>query len=159
MVERWLMRRGFMMAVAGCLIALSAQAATRQAGCYSGADIEADQAVRFQTQLMVVSDICRDPAYNNFSQRMREALAAYQRQLVDHYRRSGGGSAERVFDTFMTRLANEFSLAAGHQSVTEVCKGAAPLMATANGFASTADFRKYIAAQTASNKSGYLACQ
>ena len=159
MAERWLMRRGFTMAVAGCLIALSAQAATRQAGCYSGADIEADQAVRFQTQLMVVSDICRDPAYNNFSQRMREALAAYQRQLVDHYRRSGGGSAERVFDTFMTRLANEFSLEAGHQSVTEVCKGAAPLMATANGFASTADFRKYIAAQTASNKSGYLACQ
>jgi hypothetical protein len=153
------MRRGFIVAVAGCVIALSAQAATREAGCYSGADIEADQAVRFQTQLMVVSDICRDTTYNSFSQRMREALAAYQRQLVDHYRRSGGGSAERVFDTFMTRLANEFSLAAGHQSVTEVCQGAAPLMATANGFASTADFRKYIAAQTASNKGGYLACK
>jgi hypothetical protein len=148
-----------MVAVAACLMALCAQAATQQGECYSGAEIEADQAVRFQTQLMVVSDICRDPTYTSFSQRVREALAAYQRQLVDHYRRIGGGSGERSFDTFMTRLANEFSLAAGHQSVTQVCQGAASLLATANGFASSADFRRYIEAQTATNRGGYVSCK
>ena len=152
------MRRGFMLGAAVCLIALSAQGATRQAGCFSGADIEADQAVRFQTHVMVVSDICRDSTYTNFSQRVREALASYQRQLVDHFRRSGGGSAERNFDTFMTRLANEFALDAGHLTVTEVCQSGAALLATANGFATSADFRRYIAAQTATNRSSYQAC-
>jgi len=153
------MRRIWMLGAVVCFVALSAQAATVRGGCYSSADIEADQAVRFQTQLMVVSDICRDPSYNNFSQRIRGALAAYQRQLVDHYKRAGKGPAERVFDSFMTRLANEVSLASGHQTVPEVCQGAAPLIATANGLATSADFRKYIASQTVSLRGGYLTCK
>jgi len=149
-----------MLGVAACIIALSAQAATRQGGCYSGADIEAEQAIRFQTQVMVVSDICRDTTYTSFSQHVREALAGYQRQMVDHFRRTGGGSGERVLDSFMTRLANEFSLAAGHQSVAELCQGSATLLATANGFANSADFRHYIAAQMAApNRPPYLACK
>lgn len=154
------MRRGFMLGVAAGLIALSAQAATRQAGCYSGADIEAEQAIRFQTQVMVISDICRDSTYTDFSQHVRDALSGYQRQMVEHFQRVGRGSGERVFDAFMTRLANEFSLQAGHQTVAEVCQGSASLLATANGFNNSADFRKYIAAQMAApNRPQYIACK
>jgi hypothetical protein len=154
------MRRGFMLGVAACAIALSAQAATRQAGCYSGADIEAEQAIRFQTQVMVLSDICRDSTYTSFSQHVHEALAGYQRQMVAHFQRTGRGSGERVFDTFMTRLANEFSLEAGHQSVAELCQSSASLLATANGFNNSVEFKKYIVAQVAApNRPQYVACK
>ena len=152
------MRRGFMLSMAVCVVALSAQAATRGA-CYSGADIEAEQAIRFQTQVMVLSDICRDSTYNSFSQHVRDALTGYQRQMVEHFRRTGRGSGERVLDSFMTRLANEFSLAAGHQSVAELCQGSASLLATANGFANSTQFRHYIAEQTAPNRKEYVACK
>src|SRR5579885_620404 len=149
------MRRSIVAGALVCLIAGSAQAASHQA-CYSPPDIEAEQAVRFQTQLMVLSDLCRDPSYTNFSQRVHDALSAYQRQLVDHFRRTGAGAAERALDTFMTRLANEFSLASGRQTLTEVCKGsAAQMIATANSLNSSADFRHYIAAQAVSSSASY----
>lgn len=152
------MRRTVVLAAAACFVAATVQAATVRQQCFSSADIEADQAITFQTQLMVVSDICTDPVYTQFTQRNREAIASYQKQLIDHFRRSGDGAAERSFDNYMTRIANQKALASGRQPVAQVCQGAAAMMATAKGFRSADDFRKFAASQAVANRGNYQAC-
>ena len=47
--------------------------------CYSAADIEAEQAILFQTNLMVLSSACKDtlPAYGEFRLRNKDAIIRY----------------------------------------------------------------------------------
>ena len=127
--------------------------------CYSSADIEAAQAIEFQTQLMVASDICAAAAYTQFTQRNREAIASYQKQMIDHFRRGGTKSAERTFDTYMTKLANMDALSSGMQTVAQVCQAASGLLATASSIGSPAEFRAYIANQAMTNRANYSACK
>ncbi len=44
----------------------------------SSADIEADQAIRYQTELMVLSDTCGGDIYRDFTLRNRDAIIVYQ---------------------------------------------------------------------------------
>ena len=39
--------------------------------CYSAVDLEAEQAIRFQTNLMVISSACRDTVYGEFGRATR----------------------------------------------------------------------------------------
>lgn len=152
------MRRAVALAVAFTFIAATSNAAIRQQ-CFSSADIEAVQAIEFQTQLMVASDICSDPSYRQFTQRNRDAIVRYQKQMIEHFRRNGDTKADRAFDSYITRLANQEALRSGQKPVVQVCQSAAPLIATANHFNSGDDFRHFIADQAVARRSQYAVCK
>src|SRR5262249_49930059 len=116
------MRRMLSLGIALSFAVTTAQAAGTRPGCYSNADIEASLAVRFQAQLMVLSDICRDTSYGEFAQRNKDTIISYQKQMIDHFRRAGERRADISFENYMTRLANEASLGSGHRTVGEVCQ-------------------------------------
>jgi hypothetical protein len=124
-----------------------AAAATPQ--CLRARDLEAEQAMRFQTEIMVVSDTCGAQTYTRFARRNREALVEYQKQVIDHFRRIGSPHAEARFDSYLTQLANEVSLRVGAQPVAQMCEQAQPLLATADALAGDG-FRRYVAQQVTS---------
>ena len=75
--------------------------------CYSPADIEAEQALLFQTNLMVISSACRDTVYGEFRARNKDAIVRYQNAMIDHFRRTGARNPKSAFDAWQTSLANE----------------------------------------------------
>lgn len=152
------MRRAALLGAVLCLVAVAAWAATNRRDCYSSADMEADLAVQFQARLMVLSDVCRDTTYGLFTQRTRDAIIKYQRQMIDHFRREGKGRADVVFENYMTHLANEAALISGRRTMTENCQ-TNDLIPLANSFATSADMRNYFAAQVTANRARFLACK
>lgn len=131
-----------------------AQAAT----CYRNGEIQADQAVRFQAQLMVLSDTCGSASYTDFSRRNAATLADYQQTLIGHFRRADGRSADRVFDRFITELANKMSLSYGKQSVAALCTHSADFLATAQGL-NRREFVHYVDKQAAIRHDDYRTCK
>ena len=102
------MRWGFLILL---LVSYAAGADAAQV-CYLANEVEADQAVQFQTELMVVSNACKTPIYTKFTERNRSAIVDYQHELIAHFRRSGERHAETVFETYLTHLATERGLKA-----------------------------------------------
>jgi len=119
-----------------------ASAASKQ--CLKPQEAEAERAIRFQAELMVMSDTCGQKTYSEFTQRNREVLTSYQRALIAHFRRTGVSRAEARFDTYLTHLANEASLRAGARPANLVCQEAAAFLATAESLGKE-EFRHYIA--------------
>src|SRR5438874_9191278 len=99
-----------------------ASAADKQ--CYSAADIEAEQAILFQTNIMVLSSACKEtlPVYGEFRLRNKDAIIRYQKAMIDHFRRAGSRNAQSEFDRWNTSLANEISLKQVAVSPTQVCQ-------------------------------------
>src|SRR5215470_17827497 len=128
------------------LVAIAATAAPK-GECFSNADLEAEAAVRFQAQLMVLSDICRDTTYGRFTQRNRDAIMAYQRQMIDHFKRAGERRADITFENYMTRLANQESIASGQLTTVQICQPSNPLIVTANSIGTPKDFHAYAITQ------------
>lgn len=124
--------------------------------CFRPAEIEAEQGIRFQTELMVLSDACGDKTYTRFSQRNREVLTNYQQLMIQHFRR-GGGHPEATFDRYMTRLANETALHDGSELLSSLCARSAGLLASAAAW-SKDDFRRYAAAQATERAHEYRHC-
>jgi len=94
--------------VAALLAAASAGSSlAADKNCYSPADIEAEQALLFQTNLMVISSACRDTVYGEFRARNTSAILRYQNAMIDHFRRTGARNPRSAFDTWQTSLANE----------------------------------------------------
>jgi hypothetical protein len=136
--------------------AAAALAATPQ--CLSPDDIEAEQAIRYQTELMVLSDTCGAQTYTHFARRNRDALVDYQHQVIERFRRSGTPHAEARFDSYMTKLANEVSLRAGRQPLAAMCQEAVPFLAKADQLGRD-EFRRLIAEQAAQHRSEYRSCR
>ena len=133
-----------------------AQAAT----CYRADEIEADQAMRFQAQVMVLSDSCQSSSYNDFKQRNGMTLAAYQQKMIGHFRRDGVSArgADNAFDSFITALANKVALAYGAEPLASLCSRSATFLAQAGHF-SVNDFVHYIDEQAAANRGTYTTCK
>jgi hypothetical protein len=126
------------------------QAAAADRHCYSQADLEAEQALLFQTNLMVVSSACRDSVYAEFRLRNKNAIIAYQRAMIAHFRREGFRNAQSQFDTWNTSLANQIALKQGAMPTVQVCQQAAQMLK----MASTLDpkgFHDYAVAHAASD--------
>jgi hypothetical protein len=136
-------------------VALAAAAAPQ---CLAPNEIEAEQAIRFQAELMVVSDTCGAQTYTQFARRNRTTLVAYQQQVIDRFRRDGTAHAEAKFDSYLTRLANEVSLRTGAQPVAAMCRDAASFLATAESLVGGDEFRHYIAQQAATHRADYRRC-
>lgn len=90
-------------------------AAAAAATCFQSADVEADQAIRYENELMVLSDTCGDDTYREFTLRNRNAIIDYQKQMMNYFHRTGARSPQAALDTFLTRIANEEALRAAHR--------------------------------------------
>jgi hypothetical protein len=143
--------------VAALLAAASLQAASAANLC-SPADREAERAVIFQTNLMVVSSACRDNTYAQFRYRNKDAIIAYQRAMIAHFRRAGYRNAQAEFDRWNTSLANQIALKQGETPTVQVCQQAVDLLK----MASTLDpkgFHDYAVAQAAKPADGPALCR
>jgi hypothetical protein len=132
---------------AALLVAASVQIASAAGQC-SISDREAEQAVIFQTNLMVVSSACRDQTYAEFRYRNKDAIIAYQHAMIAHFRRAGYRNAQAEFDRWNTSLANQIALRQGEIPTAQVCQQAVPMLK----MASTLDrkgFHDYALAQAA----------
>jgi len=107
-----------------------APAADRQ--CYSAADVEAEQAILFQTNIMVISSACKDTIYGEFRARNKDAIIRYQKAMIDHFRRAGSRNAQSDFDRWNTSLANEISLKQGTLPMAQVCQQASEMLKLAS---------------------------
>lgn len=143
-------------AVAVCLAA-SLQTALAAGSCYSAADQEAEQAILFQTNLMVVSSACRDNTYGEFRARNKDAIIRYQRIMINHFRREGYRDAQGRFDSWNTSLANSLALKQGAMPTAVVCQQSVNLLK----MASTLDpkgLHDYAVAQAASPAETHPRC-
>ena len=125
-------------------LGMGATAATQD--CLRPAEAEAEQAIRFQTELMVVSETCHEQTYPQFLHRNRATLADYQRRMIERYRRAGAARPKASLDTYMTRLANETALRVSNEPVDALCHEQAEFLATAKALDGK-KFRRYIARQ------------
>jgi hypothetical protein len=121
-------------ALAAALLAAAsfqgASAADKQ--CYSAAAIEAEQAILFQTNIMVISSACKDTVYGEFRSRNQAAIIRYQNAMIDHFRRTGARNPKSEFDRWNTSLANQISLKQGAAPQAEVCQQAADMLKLAS---------------------------
>jgi hypothetical protein len=142
------MRKGVLAAALVAVASLNgASAADRN--CYSSADIEAEQAILFQTNLMVISSACRDTVYGEFRLRNKDAILRYQNAMIDHFRRTGARNPKSAFDTWQTSLANEVSRQQSIVPTAQICQQAAEMLKRASALDAKA-FRDYAVAQAAS---------
>lgn len=131
-----------------------AQAAT----CYKADEIEADQAVRFQAQLMVLSNSCGSTSYTTFTHANASTLAAYQQTMIGFFRRTSGRGADTAFDKFITSLANKSALDAGKEPIASLCTESADILTKAQAFGK-ADFEHYVEQQAVAARASYVACK
>jgi hypothetical protein len=145
-------------ALALTAMAVSTARAAAAPPCFFPAEIEAEQAMLFSTELMVVAETCHDQAYLHFLKRNIEPVKQYQHRLIEHFRRQGDKRAESTLDSYMTKLANQSSLRNGQVPITTVCQQGATLFKTANALG-PADFRNYAAEKATLNRQYYKACK
>src|ERR1043166_10340792 len=97
------MKRSVLIAAFGAALALQPVSAAERArgDCYTPSAIEAEQAIRFLTDVMIVSTTCQDTVYAEFRLRNRDAILAYQKAMMAHFHGAPG------FDRWNTVIANQ----------------------------------------------------
>jgi hypothetical protein len=125
--------------------------------CYSAIDQEAEQAIVFQTNLMVVSSACRDQVYGLFRARNKDAIIRYQRIMINHFRRAGYRDAQGRFDSWNTSLANQIALKQGATPTAVVCQQATNLLKMASSL-DAKGLHDYAVAQAASPTAVHPRC-
>ena len=141
------------------IAALAVAAATAQTAwaqkkdgtCYSAAAMEADQAIRYITDLMVISTACQNTTYAEFRLRNRDAIIAYQKALITHFR---GAPA---FDKWNTAIANQAAHKQTMVAPAVFCQQGETMTRQASGF-DTKAFRAYAAQQAQAQSAQYAKC-
>jgi hypothetical protein len=124
--------------------------------CFSASEIEADQALRYVTRVMVVGDTCRSPVYTHFIQRNSQPVASYRDEMARHFQR--GGDSGVGFDRYVTNLANDESRAIGGQNSAALCAGAESDFLAAADLLGPADLRRLARARAAADQTTYRRC-
>ncbi len=119
--------------------------------CYTQSAIEAEQAIRFLTDVMVISSTCQDTVYAEFRLRNRDAILAYQKAMIAHFH---GAPA---FDRWNTAIANQASSKHAGQPSVLVCQQAADLLKQASVL-DPPKFREFAATQAAAAGPTYPQC-
>jgi hypothetical protein len=127
------------------------KAKAAKTACYSPGAIEAEQAIRFLTDVMVISSTCQDTVYAEFRLRNRDPILAYQKAMITHFH---GAPA---FDSWNTSLANQAASKRAGQPSTLVCQQAADLLKQASAL-DPPKFRAFAAAQAAAAGPQYPRC-
>jgi hypothetical protein len=138
-------------AMAAVALQLPVSAGARTA-CYSPAAMEADQAIRYLTDLMVVSSACQNAVYVEFRARNQVAIRDYQHTMIEHYHGTKG------FDDWNTVIANEFSLKHNGVPTGQMCQQAAPMFAKASAL-DLAGFRAFAAGLATAATAQYQKCR
>jgi hypothetical protein len=138
------MKRVALIAVLAVAIA-GAQPGRAAAACAAGSAAEAEAAIRYVTDLMVISSVCQDTVYAQFRLRNKDAIIAYQKALIAHFH----GNA--AFDHWNTVLANQAAQKQAGMQASVVCQQAATLQQQANALDSKG-FRAVAAAQASCAK-------
>lgn len=132
----------------------AAQAAPQ---CYRANEIEADQALRYQAKLMVLSDSCRSSSYNEFVARNAATLSLYQQEMIGFFRRHDASRPEDALEKFLTRIANQLALSFGNEELASLCPRSADFLTQAVTFGKD-EFRSYVAEQAAIERHSYRTC-
>jgi hypothetical protein len=148
----------FRVLTAFCVLLVSAGLAFAAPVCYSDSEFEAEQAVSFQMELMVVSDTCKTGVYQPFLIRNQRALAAYQSELMEHYRRIGDRHPETVLDSYETRMANDVSMHIGSMPLASFCGTQSELFANA-GTLTPASFPTFVKQRVVEHKREFVPCR
>ncbi len=90
-----------MVLIAALVAAVAAQPGWAASKCASRSEGEAEAAIRYVTDLMVVSSVCQDTVYAEFRLRNQAQIVAYQKALMAHFHGAAG------FDRWNTALANQ----------------------------------------------------
>ena len=94
--------------VASIALVLASLAGTGMAApCFLPTEIEADQAIRLRTSLLIVSQQCKDPTYSRFIERNGDTLAAYEQLLQERFERDRGPDALATYLTQIESAENE----------------------------------------------------
>ena len=133
---------------AAMLVASVASAPAADRDCYSSGDIEAEQALLFQTNLMVISSACRDTVYGEFRARNKDAIVRYQNAMIDHFRRTGARNPKSAFDAWQTSLANEAARKQAIVPTGQFCQQSAEMLKLASTL-DTKTFHDYAIAHAA----------
>jgi len=142
------------------LAALAASTVLAFAGtaCYTANDIAAEQAMKYQTELMVYSDTCsHGNAFTNFLVHNRAAITEYQHQMVERYRSAGIRGAEVAFDNYLTYLANQASLLINGLPTDSFCSGKEHYFAEAETLNSES-LRHLVEARAVEHQREYVRC-
>ena len=126
-------------------------ASKSSANCYTPNAIEAEQAIRFMTDVMVASSVCQNTTYAEFRLRNRDAIVAYQKALIAHFHGNAG------FDRWNTSLANAASQKHGGMPSQQFCDQSAPMFQQAGGL-DPQSFRAYAASQATASRDQYAVC-
>lgn len=100
------------------------------AGCYTAREVEAEQALRIHSELMVIGLTCLKmpqgqamyQKYQSFTQKNQVLLASYETELISYYRHAGYESPEKQLHTLRTNLANQISEHAITMSTATFCR-------------------------------------
>lgn len=104
------------------------------AGCYSDVEVEAEQAIRIHSELMVIGLTCQKmpnghglyAKYQQFTQKNQYLLETYETDLIDYFRKQGEANPEKRFHNLRTTLANKISQHAIRMSTVSFCRAFAP---------------------------------
>ncbi|HVB16625.1 MAG TPA: hypothetical protein VNF04_08845 [Stellaceae bacterium] len=110
--------------------------------CTPASAMEAEVALQYMTDLMVVSSVCQDTVYAEFRLRNKDAIIGYQKALIRHFHGNAG------FDRWNTALANQAAQKQMGNMDGHVCVQSAPLLQQAKAL-DPKGFRAYAAAQAA----------
>ena len=146
------MKRLVLAAALAAAAALLPAAAGAREPCYSASAMEADQAIRYLTDLMVVSSACQNAVYVEFRARNQAAIRDYQHTMIEHYH------GTKRFDDWNTVLANDFSLKHNGQPTGLMCQQAAAMFAKASTL-DLAGFRAYAAGLATAASAQYEKCR
>jgi hypothetical protein len=149
--------RKIVLAAAIVAAASSSAAFSAEKNCYSAADIEAEQAILFQTDLMVISSACRDTVYGEFRFRNKDAIIRYQNAMIEHFRRTGARNPKSAFDTWQTSLANDASRKQSVVPTAQICQQATEMLKLASTFDAKA-FHDYAVAHAVSATANHPKC-
>jgi hypothetical protein len=138
------------------LVAGTSTAGAISQSCYRKNEAVAEQGIRYVTEVMVMSDTCRNETYDRFALRNRDAIVGFQKTMMERFRRAGGG-AQAKLDTFMTHIANESALRTGAQDIGQVCAVAVQFLATADQLAGE-EFKHYVEQQLDQSTADYNLC-
>ena len=119
--------------------------------CYTQPAIEAEQAIRYLTDVMVASSACRNTTYAEFRLRNKDAIIAYQNAMISHFR---GAPA---FDRWNTALANYAAQKQAAVNLGVFCQQSEALMQQAKAL-DPAAFRAFVASQAAAAGAQYAKC-
>ena len=117
-------------------------AGKEKSSCVSPSAIEAEQAIRYVTDLMIVSSVCQDTVYAEFRLRNRDVIVGYQKALIQRFHGNAG------FDRWNTSLANAAASKQGGNQ--QICQQSVALLKQASAL-DPPGFRAYAAAQAAAD--------